>query len=75
MTDDDFLNVLRCPMDPSRAARLEQAHDGLLCQRCGVKYPSKEGIPSLMIDEAVLPPGCSRAADLPCRRTPAEAPA
>jgi uncharacterized protein YbaR (Trm112 family) len=68
MTDEAFLDLLRCPIDPARAARLERAADGLVCTRCRVTYPDADGFPSLMPDEAVLPPGCAGVEDLPCRK-------
>jgi len=74
MTDEELLDVLRCPIDPARAARLEPAAGGLSCARCRVTYPNKDGFPSLMPDEAVLPPGCAAVDDLPCRKEPAAAP-
>jgi uncharacterized protein YbaR (Trm112 family) len=74
MTSEEFLAILRCPMDPAREARLEAAPDGLICRRCGVKYPHKGGLPSLMVDEAVLPPGCPSPEELPCRKAPQPAP-
>jgi uncharacterized protein YbaR (Trm112 family) len=74
MTDDEFLDLLRCPIDPARAARLAAAAGGLACTRCRVTYPDKDGFPSLMPDEAVLPTGCAAIADLPCRKLPAATP-
>jgi uncharacterized protein len=71
MIPQDFLDLLRCPLSPSEV-RLEQADDALVCQRCRLKFPVKEGIPSLLVESAELPSGCSSLDDLPCQKTPAE---
>ena len=70
MISQDLLNMLRCPLDPGHTTRLEIAADGLLCQRCQLKFPVREGIPCMLVDEAQLPAGCSRFEDLPCQKTP-----
>jgi len=72
MIPEDFLDKLRCPLSPSEV-RLEQAEDGLVCQRCRLKFPVKDGFPSLRVAAAVLPAGCASVEELPCRRKPAEA--
>ncbi|MCI0464857.1 MAG: hypothetical protein L0Z62_48670 [Gemmataceae bacterium] len=67
MVSPELLAILRCPMDPSRTRlRLEGAH--LLCERCALKFPIKDGFPVLVVEEAELPPGCESLADLPCQR-------
>lgn len=66
MIGPDLLELLRCPLDPSRT-RLEQGEDGLVCQRCRLVFPVREGIPCLLPEEASLPPGCAGLASLPCR--------
>jgi uncharacterized protein YbaR (Trm112 family) len=61
------MEKLRCPMDPRRT-RLDETEAALVCQRCRVRFPIKEGIPCLLIEEAELPPGCTVVASLPCQR-------
>jgi uncharacterized protein YbaR (Trm112 family) len=68
MISNDLLDILRCPLDPARAARLEQDADGLLCQRCRLKFPVKEGLPCMLVEEAQLPPGASSLQALPCQQ-------
>jgi uncharacterized protein YbaR (Trm112 family) len=63
----DLLARLRCPLAPSRA-RLEDAGDALVCEMCRVRFPVREGIPSLLPEEAELPPGCVAVGDLPCQK-------
>ena len=60
----DLLDILACPLGKSKV-RLEG--DKLVCTRCGVKFPIKNGIPVMLMDEAELPPGCERVEDLPCQ--------
>jgi uncharacterized protein YbaR (Trm112 family) len=67
MISQELLDILRCPYDPGHA-RLEAAPDGLVCQRCRLKFPVKEGIPCMLVDEAELPPGCDSLSALPCQR-------
>jgi uncharacterized protein YbaR (Trm112 family) len=69
MINQQFLDMLRCPLDPART-RLEEFACGLVCQRCRLKYPIREGIPCMLPEEAELPPGCARLEDLPCKQKP-----
>jgi uncharacterized protein YbaR (Trm112 family) len=66
MIPTQFLDILRCPLDLN--VRLEQAEDGLICQRCRLRFPVREGIPCLIPEEAVLPPGVDALDALPCRK-------
>lgn len=52
--DPDVLNIMRCPL--TRSA-LEQSGDELISQIGGLRYPIRDGIPILLIDEATLPEG------------------
>ena len=69
MISPELLAVLRCPLDPS-STRLEEGEGGLVCQRCRLVYPIREGIPCLLPEEARLPAGCSSLDALPCRQKP-----
>jgi uncharacterized protein YbaR (Trm112 family) len=66
MVTQEFLDLLRCPLDPS-STRLDLVGESLVCQRCKLKYPVKDGIPSMLPEEAELPPGCASLDALPCR--------
>lgn len=70
MISPQLLDLLRCPLDPSNT-RLDQTADGLVCQRCRLQFPVREGIPCMLPEEAQLPAGCSSLDDLPCRKQPA----
>ncbi len=70
MISKELLDILRCPLDPSHTSRLEEEGDGLVCQRCRLKFPVKEGIPCMLVEEAELPPGVSSLQALPCQQSP-----
>lgn len=63
----DLLDILRCPLSPGRA-RLTPVADGLRCDGCALHFPIRDGFPILVVEEATLPPGCDRLAQLPCQR-------
>ncbi len=70
MLPADFLDLLRCPMDPARQATLQQPDDlHLLCSRCGLRFPIKDGFPVLVVEEAELPAGCASLDQLPCQHS------
>jgi uncharacterized protein YbaR (Trm112 family) len=66
MISQELLEILRCPLDPSQT-RLELGEDHLLCARCQVKFAIRDGIPNLVVEEALLPEGCESLAQLPCQ--------
>ena len=67
MLTPDLLDRLRCPMAPSRS-KLEDDGWSLVCVSCRLSFPMREGIPSLLPEEAQLPEGCASLEDLPCRK-------
>jgi uncharacterized protein YbaR (Trm112 family) len=67
MVTQEFLSMLRCPLDPANT-RLDLVGDTLVCQRCRLKYPIHDGIPGMLPEEAELPPGCASLDELPCRQ-------
>ena len=71
MISPELLAILRCPMDPSHTTlTVEQAGgvEQLVCSRCRVVFPSRDGFPTLLIEEAQLPAGCTGIEQLPCQR-------
>jgi hypothetical protein len=66
--DAQFLELLRCPIDPTRTATLHRERDQLVCDRCAVRYPVKQGLPVLIPDEGELPCDCPTRQQLPCLR-------
>lgn len=67
MINPELLDILRCPMDPSRT-RLTLEGDKLLCERCRLGFKIKDGFPVMIVEEAELPPGCASLEQLPCQR-------
>ena len=67
MISKDLLDILRCPLDPSRV-KLILDDDRLVCERCALGFKIKDGFPILVVEEAVLPKGCESVADLPCQK-------
>ncbi len=52
MIDKKMLEILVCPACKS-AVKSQGAK--IVCLRCGLKYPVKDGIPVMLIDEAEKP--------------------
>lgn len=65
MIDKDLLDILVCPKC-KKAVRPEDARPGenvqgwLACTDCGLRYPVRDGIPIMLIDEAAAPSGTVR---------------
>ncbi len=66
--DDTFLSQLRCPLDPDRDATLARVEQELVCSRCAVRFPIKQGLPVLIPSECELPIGTKETSQLPCQR-------
>ena len=49
MVDERLLKILVCPQC-KQDIRLED--DTLICDKCSLKYPIRDGIPIMLIDEA-----------------------
>jgi uncharacterized protein len=63
------LDIYRCPIDPKREAKIIlEADVNLLCERCRVQFKSRDGIPSFVLEDALLPEGCEKLSELPCRQ-------
>lgn len=68
MISKDLLDILRCPLDPSRAKLIPEG-DHLSCERCALGFKIKDGFPILVVEEATLPKGCESVGQLPCQRS------
>ncbi len=53
MIDEELLKILACPLD--KAPVILQG-DRIVCTECGRRYPIRDGIPVMLIDEAEVPP-------------------
>lgn len=49
MIDQELLAILACPACQSDVILKEQK---IVCVKCGRKYPIKDGIPIMLVDEA-----------------------
>ncbi|MDR4503668.1 MAG: Trm112 family protein [Candidatus Scalindua sp.] len=52
MIDKKLLEILACPLCKTDV-KLEE--DKLICTNCGRRYPIRDDIPIMLIDEAELP--------------------
>ena len=57
--DPELLQILRCPLTLST---LRQEGDWLVAEEGGLRYPVRDGIPVMLMEEAALPPGTTLAA-------------
>lgn len=55
------LSILRCPLTRSP---LRVEGEFLVAEVGGLRYPIRDGIPVLLVEEAKLPPGVASLADL-----------
>jgi uncharacterized protein YbaR (Trm112 family) len=67
MISKELLDILRCPLNPSKT-RLRLEQDRLVCERCALRFPIKDGFPVLVAEEAELPAGCASLSNLPCQQ-------
>ena len=49
MLKKELLEILRCP---ACKGHVEEKGDGILCLSCGKKYPVKDDIPIMLVEEA-----------------------
>jgi uncharacterized protein YbaR (Trm112 family) len=68
MISKELLDILRCPMDPSHTSVEPEGEDRLVCARCKLRFPIKDGFPVMIVEEAELPPDCKTLQDLPCQQ-------
>lgn len=66
MISPELLAILRCPLNPSKT-RLLLEGNRLVCERCRLRFPIKDGFPVLVVEEAELPDGCTNIGQLPCQ--------
>ena len=53
LLDQDLLDILACPACRA-GVRLEG--ERIVCTSCGRRYPVRDGIPIMLVDEAETPP-------------------
>lgn len=52
--DPELLEILVCPNDRGEVTYIE-AEQVIVCGSCGYRYPVRDGIPVMLIDEAEKP--------------------
>jgi uncharacterized protein len=52
--DPELLQILVCPNDRAEVDYVE-AEQVIVCRQCGYRYPVRDGIPVMLIDEAEKP--------------------
>ena len=62
MIDKELLDILACPACKGDI-KYDQRNEKLICQKCGRRYPIRDGIPVMLIDEAELPEEKQKRAD------------
>ena len=67
MLSPDLLALLRCPLDASHTSLAWKA-SGSSVSACRLVFPLRDGFPTLLVEEAELPPGCPNLEQLPCQR-------
>ena len=53
--DPALWEVLACPADDHGAVIADEARNEIVCTVCGLRFPVRDGIPVMLIDEAVRP--------------------
>ncbi len=51
MIDKELLEILACPLCKTEVI-LDEANSRLICTQCGRRYPIRDGIPVMLINEA-----------------------
>jgi len=52
VVDAELLKILACPLDE---APVKLEGDRIMCTKCGRRYPVRDGIPVMLVDEAEMP--------------------
>jgi uncharacterized protein YbaR (Trm112 family) len=52
--DRELLEILVCPSCHG-AVDYREAEERIVCRECGLRYPVRDGIPVMLIDEAERP--------------------
>lgn len=56
MIDPELLEILACPACDSRPpVTYDEPNNRLICTECGRRYPIRDDIPVMLVEEAELP--------------------
>lgn len=58
--DKDLLEILACP-NCRGDVEYRESEQVIVCLKCGYRYPVRDGIPVMLIDEAEKPAGKKRS--------------
>jgi len=58
--DAELLEILVCPNDRGELDYQQEEPESLTCRSCGYRYPVRDGIPVMLIDEAEKPSAKSK---------------
>lgn len=61
MLDERLLRILVCPACHGEVDHKER-RQAIVCRGCARRYPVRDGIPVMLLEEATLPPGASSPA-------------
>ena len=56
-------DVLACPCPQHASVTADEDHDEIVCTACATRFPVRDGIPVMLIDEATPGPGGIGAVD------------
>jgi uncharacterized protein YbaR (Trm112 family) len=56
LIDPELLEILVCPVDKEGLDE-DEDRPALVCRSCGRRYPVRDGIPVMLVEEAELPDG------------------
>ena len=51
MIDEELLEILACP-ECKGDVKYDEANQKIICRKCGLKYPVRDGIPVMLVEEA-----------------------
>jgi uncharacterized protein YbaR (Trm112 family) len=51
MIDKELLEILACP-DCKGDVEYDEENQKIICCKCGLKYPVRDGIPVMLVEEA-----------------------
>jgi len=61
MVKKELMDILACPLDHKP---VQLRGEQLVCTGCGLKFPVKDDIPVMLLDEAELPNGVTSIEEL-----------
>jgi uncharacterized protein YbaR (Trm112 family) len=60
----DLLEILACPACDARP-KVKLENDRLVCSECGRRYPVRDGIPVMLVEDAEMAPGAAPSKTAP----------